>query len=200
MPPITFRYFRDPHHFSTYTEEPQTCDICGRDRPGYEAPFYGEEDLDFVCEKCLASGRLAEQDCTTNSVDRSNLQTQIEAAEPGLAKDEIDARVEQIASEVEERTPGIVTWQDFVWPAHCGDCCIFIKEVGKKDLNALAPNGGGQAFFEQHLGESAEMDVDDLWSSVRPDSPTSNETSYHVAVYLFQCLHCQDYTILWDMD
>ena len=27
-----------------------------------------------------------------------------------------------------------------------------------------------------------------------------NAVAYHVGVYLFQCLHCKTYTILWDCD
>lgn len=61
-----FRYFHDPHNFSTYTLEPQQCEICGEHRPGYGGSFYGPEDLDFVCEDCLANGKLAERNFTTN--------------------------------------------------------------------------------------------------------------------------------------
>jgi uncharacterized protein CbrC (UPF0167 family) len=200
MAPITFHYFRDPHHFSTYTDETQTCDICGRDRPGYEGPFYSEEDLDFVCEKCLASGRLAEDEATANSADSRTLYWQIKVANPQLSEDEVKERVEEKTAEVEERTPHIVTWQDFEWPAHCQDYACFVKEAGKPDLNALSPDGDGRMFLYEHLYHGLTTDLDDLWASVRPDSPTSNETSYHAGVYLFQCLNCQDYTILWDID
>ena len=200
MAAITFRYFRDPHHFSTYTDEPSVCDICGRTRPGYEGPFYGEEDLDFVCEECLASGRLAEHDVFANSADKRTLYWQIKVAEPLLSEEEIEALVNGKTAEVEQRTPHIVSWQDIEWPAHCRDYACFVKEAGKPDLNALSPEGDGRMFLYEHLYHGLTTDLDDLWASVRPDSPTSNEVSYSTAVYLFKCLTCQDYAILWDIE
>jgi uncharacterized protein CbrC (UPF0167 family) len=200
MPATTFRYFRDPHHFSTYTQEPRTCDVCGRTPPGYEGPFYSEEDLDFVCESCLASGRLAEQDATTNSADTRTLYWQIKIANPHLSEEQIETLVNDKTAELEQRTPHIVTWQDFEWPAHCQDYAAFVKEAGKPDLTALSPVGDGRFFLNEHLYHGLTTDLDHLWSSVRPDSPTSNDTSYSTAIYLFQCLHCNDYTILWDTD
>jgi uncharacterized protein CbrC (UPF0167 family) len=200
MAAITFRYFRDSHHFSTYTDEPSVCDICERTRPGYEGPFYGEEDIDFVCEQCLVSGRLTEHDAFANNADRRTLYWQIKVAEPQLSEEEIEALVNDKTAEVEERTPHIVSWQDIEWPAHCRDYACFVKEAGKPDLNALSPDGDGRMFLYEHLYHGLTTDLDDLWASVRPDSPTSNEVSYSTAVYLFQCLTCHDYTILWDIE
>ena len=111
MTTITFRYFRDPHHFSTFTQNPSTCDICGRTLPGYEGPFYSEEDLDFVCEQCLASGRLAEHDATANEADRSTLYSQVKIANPNLSEEQVETLVNDKTIELEQRTPHIVTWQ-----------------------------------------------------------------------------------------
>jgi hypothetical protein len=40
--------------------------------------------------------------------------------------------------------------------------------------------------------------IPDVWRAIRPDSPKDNSTAYSVGVYLFQCLRCQEYVILWD--
>jgi len=101
---------------------------------------------------------------------------------------------------LEHRTPHLVTWQSFLWPAHCGDYCCFVKEVGKPDLNELAPDGDGQAFFGSHLyGRLADStDASAVWEGIRPDSPNDNSVAYDIGVYLFQCLHCGAHVILWD--
>ena len=75
-----------------------------------------------------------------------------------------------------------------------------MKEAGKPDLNELAPDGDGGAFVGAHLyGRLRERTpVDDVWQSIRADSPKDNSVAYQVGAYLFQCLHCGEDVILWD--
>lgn len=56
----------------------------------------------------LAARRLAERGLTSNEGDVAAL-----AGDADL--------VEARRIELEERPPGLVTWQGLVWPAHCGD-------------------------------------------------------------------------------
>lgn len=198
MAGIIFPYFRDPHNFSNYVETPQECGVCGRERPGYDGAFYGEDDLDFICEPCLATGELAHLGFTTNQADRHTLYWQLKVAHPNLEEAEIEPIVQEKASTVEERTPSVITWQDFEWPAHCQDYACFLKEAGKADFNALAPDGDGRMFAREHLYHDTKSDLEDIWDTIRPDSPTNLAESYNTAVYLFQCLHCGEYIILWD--
>jgi len=198
MPPkaVSFRYFRLPHQFSTYTDEPQVCAICERERPGYEGPFYAEDEIEFVCEECLAAGKLASLDATTNSGDLEALLEQIEAAHPEYDEAQAQAAAEPLRAELEQRTPHLVTWQDLLWPAHCGDFCAFIKEAGQPDLLPLAPDGDLSVLFPDEEPD----DLDEWLADVRPDSPRDNSNAYPMGVYLFQCLHCGQYVVLWDMD
>ena len=83
----TFRYFRDPHHFSTYTAGAATLRHLRPHPPRYEGPFYSEQDLDFVCEPCLASGRLCPAHTTANKLDRQALYQQIQVTNPTLSED-----------------------------------------------------------------------------------------------------------------
>ncbi len=194
-----FRYFRDPHNFSTYTTEPHKCELCGEQRPCYEGPFYGLADLDFTCEECIASGRLAEDDFQTNQTDAETLFKQLRMLNPKLWTDDLERMAAERSAEVEQRTPHLVTWQDMQWPAHCGDYCCFIKGAGIADFGKLAPDGNAQAFFQSHLyGRDKETDLDFLWKAVREDSPQNNKESYWTETYLFQCLHCGEYVIRWD--
>ncbi len=195
-----FRYFCNPHQFSTYSDEAQTCDLCGESRSGYKGPFYGRTRVGFACEQCLASGKLADIKATTNEGHFGALRAQLQELHPDLDKAQIGALAQQRTAELEHRTPHLVTWQSFLWPAHCGDYCCFVKEVGKPDLNELAPDGDGQAFFGSHLyGRLADStDASAVWKGIRPDSPNDNSVAYDIGVYFFQCLHCGAHVILWD--
>jgi len=199
---MNFHYFQHPHKFSTYTGEEQYCDLCKQVRPGYKGPFYGRERIEFVCEECLVHGRLADVGVTMNEGDVVSLRRQLGDMYPDFSQEQIQELVQQRTAELEYRTPHVVTWQDFRWPAHCGDYCRFIKEVGKPELNQLAPDANGQGFFAEHLREEyrSTTNVPDVWGAIRPDSPEDNSIAYSVGVYLFQCLLCQEHVILWDCD
>lgn len=198
---MEFRYFRYPHRFSTYRSAPETCAVCGQKQPGYAGPFYGLEEIDFVCETCLAAGRLAEKGAFTNDGDDTTLRSQIAHRHPEMSAEALEAEVDRRTAELEQRTPHMVTWQDFSWPAHCGDYCCFVKEAGKDDLNTLAADGNGLAFFESHLYRTyLGDDMEDVWKGIRPESPQDNAFSFPIGVYLFQCLQCREYVLLWDMD
>ena len=198
----TFRYFRNPHRFSTYSERLQACDLCRETKPGYRGPFYGSGRAEFVCEGCLAVGKLAEQGLATNDGDVGALRRQLHDLNPALDEERCERLVRERTTELERRTPHLVTWQDFEWPAHCGDYLCFIEEVGQPDLNALAQDGDGCSFLATHLHEQyrEQLPTVELWSSIRPDSPRDNANAYTVGVWLFQCLHCGMYVILWDCE
>ena len=194
-----FCYFQHPHAFSTYTDQAQSCGLCGQERPGYKEPFYGC-DATFVCEACLVEGKLADVKGFTNEGDIRSLREQLQEMHSDWGEEQVQKLVQQHTAELQQRTPHLVTWQDFYWPAHCGDYCCFIKEAGKPDLNELAPDGDGQTFFGEHLSERDKgfANVADVWQSIRPDSPQDNAKAYTMGVYLFRCLHCGKYVITWD--
>jgi len=66
---IGFRYFRQPHAFLTCAEEPKTCDGHGELKTGYGGPSSGRGGVQFVCEECLAAGKLAELKAFTREGD-----------------------------------------------------------------------------------------------------------------------------------
>ena len=170
-----FRYFAEPHGpSSTWIEAGRVCGLCGEVRAGYDGPYYGIEEIEFVCEPCLAGGRLAERDATTN------------AGSPTIAD---PAR----RSELEQRTPHLSSWQDWPWPAHCDDFCRFEREAGQRELAAAAPDGDGPAFLAAHL------DPDDApleWDWVPPS--LADDDGFEVGVYLFRCLSCGTHVVRWD--
>jgi uncharacterized protein CbrC (UPF0167 family) len=122
---------------------------------------------------------------------------------PELGETERHQIFVQRDDELSSMTPGIVTWNEFFWPAHCGDYCRYIKEVGKPELIALASDGDGLSFLISRDYEHVIVDAAharQIWERVRPDAPSDNTTSYPVGVYLFRCLTCDEPLLIWDAE
>jgi uncharacterized protein CbrC (UPF0167 family) len=120
---------------------------------------------------------------------------------PGLSAAERDRIAHERTVEVEARTPSLQTWQDFDWPAHCGDYCRYIKEIGQPELAALALDGDGPAYLAAHASDISDIEhAREVWEGIRPDAPTDISESYSVGVYLFSCLICGEHIVMWDCD
>ena len=191
-----FRYFREPCRFSSYSFVPHRCEICGFILPGYEGPFYGDGDIDFVCEPCLAGGRLSKNTATA-------LIDELTRFYPNWDETQISQTAKQRAVELEQRTPLIQTWQPFLWPSHCGDYCCYLREAGKADFDEIAPDGQGQEFFAQHLNDTYKADTEfvrEIWGGIQPGKSPNQPLIWPQGAYLFQCLVCSRYIIDWDCD
>ena len=192
-PPSPFRYFRDPHHFSSYSETGEACPFCELVRPGYggglpEAAKYLDhaEYHGFVCEVCLGNGKLVENGLLLQEGEEIRLD--IRLRHPGLSGAEVEVLAQQRTTGLQQCTPRIKGWWPFEWLSHCGDFCRFIKESGQLDMHRLAPDGDGHAFLESLLD-------DDIWDMIRPDAPEDSLVEHHVGLYLFQCLECGKYRV-----
>lgn len=197
--PYEYRYFRRPHAFSTFRADAAECQICRATSPGYAGPYYGAVDLLFVCEACLHGGRLEQLDCSTNDPDVTELRGNLALAHPGIESSPLKTLVDERTSELIYRTPHLTSWQDFFWPAHCTDYCRYEKEAGRLDFANLAGTSDPKKFFIEHLYSGyRETDLDDLWESLREDSPADNSVAYETTAYLFSCLVCLTPVVLWD--
>lgn len=203
-----YRYFRDPHHFSSYQTTPERCDICGETRPGYGGVYYGiSEDVDFVCEPCMIGGRIAEKGQQTNDGNIELVGEQLQRRHPEWSAEQIAATAAERLLELQTRTPGMITWQDTDFPVHCGDFCCFLKNAGRPDYKAISElHDGYNAWFASmdfsgyKLSEVAEQ-AKFLWEEcLRDDSPKDGETASSAEFYLFQCLVCGTYITLWDQE
>ena len=167
---------------------------------GYRGPFSGTRDVNFVCEKLLARGALTALGQETNEPDIGALRQQLAQLKPELSESEREEIIKERTDELIRRTPAPVTWQPFFWPAHCGDYCRFLKEAGKPDLEQLAVGFDGKAFLAANAYRGLGTDVNDLWRSIRADAPKNREGAHDVGVYLYQCLSCGHYVVLWDVN
>jgi uncharacterized protein CbrC (UPF0167 family) len=187
-----FRLFAHPHRFSTYQEEPATCDLCHLFAAVYLGPFHGEDDLESICENCLKTGGLADSGAWCNDGDFAELRDQIVLHQPHLKPRELDKIVEKLLSELMERTPPLATWTEFPWPLLDGDWCRFIQEVGLGDLQAEAAAAGRplEEWFGQHvdLTRSVKGDPESLLRLIRPGQLTDNRSYHPTGAYLFRSL------------
>jgi uncharacterized protein CbrC (UPF0167 family) len=203
--PHGYPYFAAPHAFSTYLPAPRRCDLCRAELPGYGGPFAGglpdSPQVKHVCEGCLRSGMLESRGLHANSADQPALSAQLSTRFPSASSSWVEKLVTVRTAIVERRTPALVTWQPLMWPAHCGDYCRYLKEVGRPDLVLLAPDSDGRAFLARHAhGIVNASHAEELWEGIRPDAPADNAVAYATGVYLFQCRKCARPVILWDSD
>ena len=192
--PAKFKYFANPRApvVTTWQEEPRACDVCGRTGPGYAGPFYGPDACDFLCEACLGEGRLVALRASTNEGDAAALMEQLAALPEAERAQLMRARNEELA----HRTPHLVTWQDFSWPACCGDYARFEGEVGRAELDRLAPDGDGWRWLQEHaIDAPLPFEADEL-----PPYASRPGKEWTMAVYHFRCLSCGRALFHWDCD
>jgi uncharacterized protein CbrC (UPF0167 family) len=200
-----FKYFRDPERFAVILSKGTECDICHRVRRCFDASvFYGRERYTAFCFECVAAGRLAEVGAFGVNGDYGALKRQLQALNPGLPPDEVEQQARAITVRFEATTPKLLTWQDWAWPAHCGDYCQFVRMAGQADFNALAENGDGKRLFSTSLcRDLSESAVDDIWTALKPGSiggisdPADN---WSPMAYIFRCLKCGAIVTGFDMD
>jgi uncharacterized protein CbrC (UPF0167 family) len=192
-PTATFRYLRDPRAqvVSTWRDEPHACGLCGRSGPGYDGPYYGESDCDFVCEPCLVTGRLAHYGLSTNTGAPAALRLQLVHLPEVVRERLVRGRTE----ELEHRTPRLVTWQDLIWPACCGDYVRFEGEVGREELARLAGGGDAWRWFLDHVLESRQVS---FTAEALPPHASRPAEQWSLAVYHFRCTSCGKDLLHWD--
>jgi uncharacterized protein CbrC (UPF0167 family) len=190
-----FPYFENPvQPLSSWSAEDAACHFCGAIGPGFDGPFFGPIDVERVCEACLRRGALREAHVTTCTGDVDALRRQLGALHPELPTDAVDELVETRTSALEHCTPRLQSWQDWLWPVHCGEYCRFIEEIGKPEIRKLAANADPEAWFCSAAGAPAHV-----WRAIRNDSPrTAPESTYDTIVYRFSCRACGSPVLLWD--
>ncbi len=177
-----FRYLNDPQE-CWRNDEPADCVVCGLLRPGYgflQECEVGYDEL-HVCEPCLIGGRLEEVDLCINAAD--------------MPRVEREAIINERTAEIEQRTPQPNVLNLFTWPAHCGDYCVYHRQVDADDLNRLAADHDGKTFLIAHLhGDDADVDEEFI------NSVWDDDLKGFIRFYLWRCTRCLAYRITWDSD
>lgn len=160
-----FRYHPDPIATGAIEPSEERCECCGKAN-GYicTSTIYAEEEIEFICPWCVADGSAAKKFDGSFSDDYPLHQA-------GVA--------DEVISEVCERTPGFISWQQERWLHHCNDACEYHGDADKADLERLSG-----ADLEEFLRE--EMIKPDVWKGFLPNY----EKGGNPAVYKFRCRHC----------
>ncbi len=161
-----FKYFADPVAAKVFEEDPTAVCPCCEKQTGwiYTMEPYGEDEIEDICPWCIADGSAAEKfDVVFNDT-------------PSDVPDDV-------ASEIEERTPEFPSWQQGMWLSHCDDACVF---VGSPDWEQL-----------QQMPDICQelLDIGHTEAQLRmlgEDSPWS--------AYVFTCLHCGEQLVYSDSD
>ena len=198
---MRYRYFYKPHAFSTYTTEKSPCSLCGETHAGYKGPFYGEAHVGFVCEECLAAGKLRDLGASANEGDVGSLREQLRSSVSRLQRNPNSGFWSGSAQQ--NWSTGPLT----LLPGRISRGRPIVETIAAssrkwacRTYDTLASDGDGRRFFEDHLhGDHRRgTDLDNWWQGIRPDSPEDNAVAYNVGVYLFQCTVCPRYVIMWD--
>lgn len=201
---MAYKYFRYPGRFAVFHDEPQTCEVCHNEKTCLEASsFYCERELEAVCEDCLKAGRLGEINAYTNDGDVEQLFDQMEALYPDKAKQALLKEAKAKTDELEMRTPPLVSWQEWKFPAMDGDYCEFVGFGSKTELNKLATDGDGkQLLVDSLLDELREVtNIDAIWRTI-PEKRIKNvaqSNDHPLLVYIFKSRHSEKYVMVWDM-
>jgi uncharacterized protein CbrC (UPF0167 family) len=192
-----FQYIHDIR-FSCESPTPEVCVICGVFGRAFWLLVINESDHDdfFVCESCLSAGRLTEKDLQMNEADSFSLARQLRSSHPELSEEELRAAIIERTREVEKRTPRPIILNTFVWPAHCGDYLIFHKQVSSEDLNQVAEDADGKAFFTSRIPAefTANRGPDAL------DREWEHGLNGFWRFYLWRCRECREYVLTYDCE
>lgn len=110
------KYFRDPVNFAFRVGITSPCSICETEGIWFDASgFCGANEIDCICDNCLAEGKLKDLDIQTNEASEGT-------------REEIET--------ITYRTPALPTWQDGVWPYVNGQYCVFERMASREDFES----------------------------------------------------------------
>lgn len=195
-----FRYVEDPESCALLVDDAVVCDGCGK--TSYEAfkgsLFSSRRVLQAVCLNCLITG-LPSDIRMARGGDVDALRAQLRERFPSASAEELDESVAEKVHELERQTPPVISWQEWRWPACCGDFCRFLTHAGKPNLDEFARRRGfadGRTLLMVSLVERLKND-EKLWDSL-PAEHVFAESNHSPQAYVFQCLTCAMLRITWD--
>ena len=164
-----FRLHPDPVQSGVVEASSDTCGACEQARGFvYTGPCYVEDDFDAaLCPWCIADG---------GAFRRFGVTFHEVGPKPGIDL--------PIAEELEERTPGILSFQPIDWPVCCGTAMAYLEPSGHAEIvaryAALLTTLPAQLAAELELPPKAAQEL--FLSLQRDQSPCA---------HVFRCLLCR---------
>jgi uncharacterized protein CbrC (UPF0167 family) len=201
---MDFTYFENYRHFTTLTDTDVACELCHRQTTCFDSVFYGKEEIEYICPKCLFEKKLYGRDIFTNQGNISTLMLQMRQADGSLSEEAAMAKAKQRTKELEQATPHLVTWQDMLWPCLDGDYTRFIGYGSKPFFESLSGDATGQELFKQSLHTSLkEYYTSEQWEDDVPDEIINNfdeSNQYGLLFYVFKSLTTEKIVVWWDSE
>lgn len=173
MEKIYFKYHPDPLKTGAFKNDKTVQCYCCKEQTNiyYTAPFYSEEQVDYLCPECISSGFAAEV-FDGQFVDDACVD---EVSDP--------AKLDELI----HRTPCYQAYQQEDWFACCDDYCAFEGYVTWEDIERLG--------IEKEVEETYRDDV-----CMIPFDDAKEMLQNGGEGYLFTCLHCGKHYLNIDVD
>lgn len=175
-----FRYHPDPIQTGSIKISNRLCIVCKKAR-GYiytSHAYSPNEYTECICPWCIADGNAHE----TLGVEFFSKR--------GIGSGPRDSVSQAIVDEIVFRTPGFSGWQQEKWFTHCDDAASFLGRVGFEELQAF----GIDAI--EAIRDDTGLSDDDEWEEFFEKLDKNGSP----CAYLFQCLHCGEFTGYTDCD
>ncbi len=170
---MEFQYFKDPINFSFLMNDESKCPLCNEVGLCFDAgSFVGENDIECICPKCLAEGKLIELDIQTNDVNLEHVSEAISDTK----------EFDDLTNTIVYMTPKLPTWQEIFWPFEDGKFLTFEKIASKLDFD------NDKEMFKSCFSKEDQESIDLNWLwDVLPDHEIKNleQGNYDISVYLF---------------
>lgn len=173
-----FKYHHDPVWTGNVVQTDFCCICCNKLRNYlYVGPVYTTYDIDNeICIWCIAEGKAAKKF----------------KASFGGDLDKISGINKQSIKELEERTPGYISWQGETWLTHCNEICVFYGDFSKRDL--LYTNFDDLKEYVKRELDWSEQDLKEYALIYDPkDSPNPAFYKFVCSVCYKVLIHC-DFT------
>ncbi|MCC7064395.1 MAG: CbrC family protein [Planctomycetes bacterium] len=173
-----FRFHPEPLLSGAIETSDAECGVCGQTRGFvYAGPCYVEDDFDAqLCPWCIADGSAHRKFGVT--FHELELPPEIEV---------------EVLDEIEERTPGITSFNPVEWPVCCKAPMAYLEPAGKKEIQKrhakLPPALVAQMAEEFELPPAEAQQLFD--SLQRDESPCA---------HIFRCAACEAVRAQIDFD
>jgi uncharacterized protein CbrC (UPF0167 family) len=196
---FTIKYVDDFDRCSPEHEGDEPCVVCETHDNIAWRGFSTEEENNVACISCVAAG-LPDWIQQGRGGQAGELEGQLRGLHPDWSEEEIAADMKAKQHELARRTPPILSWQEWFWPACCGDYCRFLQHCGQRDLDSIARRRGkgtGLELLREGLIDPHLQPPEAVWSFLPADSlsPSSN---HGTQAYAFECLTCKRILVEWD--